>query len=193
MASSKALIDQIPSDEKLFARLFTFKLGDITIHVEYQRRGSHRQGTSVATALTSPLWKKFIYPSWSQSQRNASVDDGPRVPKPDLCTHTVDSLDFLADDGDALLLLLRIAHVQFKHLSTSVTLNLVHGFSVLCDMYDYVELVKPWALSWFLKTDSAFDPRCLFTAWAFSRSEIFQEYARYRLGRLASVAEPPGR
>ncbi|TVY84245.1 hypothetical protein LSUE1_G001355 [Lachnellula suecica] len=57
-------------------------------------------------------------------------------------------LDFSEDDGDALLLLFRIAHLQFRKIPRRLSFGLLLNIAVLCDEYDYVTLVQPWVSKW---------------------------------------------
>lgn len=175
--ASKAPIDQVPCNEESFASLFTFEPGDVTIQVEYKGKEVVGKASSVALCLGSRVWKKFIYPPWAPSQKTSSAIEGPTASKPALCAPPIVELGFREDDGDALLLLLCIAHLQFKHIPLSITTELLHEIAVLCDLYDCVELLKPWNSSWFLGKDTTDSPRWLFSAWAFGRHEIFREWA----------------
>lgn len=57
-------------------------------------------------------------------------------------------IDFRKDKGEALLLLLRIAHLQFNKVPTNLSLRSIIAITVLCDKYDCTGLVKPWLPLW---------------------------------------------
>jgi hypothetical protein len=48
------------------------------------------------------------------------------------------------DDPDALLLLLRIAHLKFKDLPGRITFRDLYRLAVICDKYDTVGVVRPF-------------------------------------------------
>ena len=91
-------------------------------------------------------------------------------------------LHFEDDDGDALLLLLRIAHLQFAQVPTSLSFSQLLQVAILCDMYDCATLVKPWLSGW-LSDEVAESKRIgqedwLFSAWVFRREQVFEELAK---------------
>ncbi|TVY34973.1 hypothetical protein LSUB1_G006257, partial [Lachnellula subtilissima] len=91
-------------------------------------------------------------------------------------------LDFSDDDGDALLLLLHIVHLQFRYIPPQLDFPLLLQVAVLCDMYDCVQLVQPWLEAWLEdELDTALQPgheQWLFIAWVFGRENIFNILAR---------------
>ncbi|CZR64662.1 uncharacterized protein PAC_14560 [Phialocephala subalpina] len=133
--------------------------------------------------LASKVWKKFIYPPWAPSQQTLSVIERLTAPKPALCAPPVDKLDFREDDGDALLLLLRVAHIQFKHIKSTLSSDLLHGVAELCDIYGCVELIKPWLSTWWDNSNIQFGRgefayRWLFAAWVFGFDRVFATTAK---------------
>ena len=49
-------------------------------------------------------------------------------------------MDFTEDDGDALLILFRLAHIRFKDIPDKLPYNTLLQVAVLCDQYDCVNL-----------------------------------------------------
>lgn len=90
-------------------------------------------------------------------------------------------LDLTEDDGDSALLLLRIAHLQFRKVPFFLSFNSLLNVATLCDYYNCVDLVRPWLDYWL--RDSVASSRkpgqeeWLFIAWAFGRVEIFKTLA----------------
>ena len=76
-------------------------------------------------------------------------------------------LHFEDDDGEALLLLLRIAHLQFAEVPVSLDFDKLLQVAILCDMYDCVGLVKPWLSTW-LSDEAVESPRKLIKMIGFS-------------------------
>ncbi|KAE8447180.1 hypothetical protein EG329_011011 [Mollisiaceae sp. DMI_Dod_QoI] len=180
--SSSGMNSQNTADGKSSTELFTFDNGDVTIQVTYH--GEAIMGTvfSTAMATASSVWKKFIYPPWAQTPQNPDSVNQVRIPpKPALCAPPIDKLDFREDDGDALLVLLRIAHLQFKHITSRPDAALFHGVLELCDLYDCVELIKPWIGDWMIKNPCygrRVDPRWLFSSWILGMPDKFEIAAR---------------
>jgi len=86
-------------------------------------------------------------------------------------------LDFTEDNGEALLILLRIAHLQFHELpEKEMSLDFLLNLAILCDMYDCQKLVKPWVSQWcifsnLVRPDAALE-KLLFVAFVFSKTSI---------------------
>lgn len=99
----------------------------------------------------------------------------------------VNELDFSDDNGRALLLLLQIAHLQFRRVPADIDFQLLHQVAVLCDLYDCVGLVQPWVEGWIMKDgDLLVSPwsgmhephdQWIFIAWVFGKEEIFKKCA----------------
>jgi hypothetical protein len=79
------------------------------------------------------------------------------------------------DDPEAILLLLRIAHLQFKLIPKHIDHNLLYHLAITCDKYDCVELVRPWLSGW-LSTHKLDDFNLrgnTFICWAFGMEKEF--------------------
>ena len=125
--------------------------------------------SSHAMSLASPVWNKILHPPFSKlpSQEKGSDDSGP--------------IDFSEDNGEALLLLLRIAHLQFNKVPSTLTFESILDVAILCDKYDCVGLVSPWLSSWLLKEETQSmeqgHEEWLFIAWVFGKEKTFEKLA----------------
>lgn len=119
----------------------------------------------------------------------------------------ISGLDLQEDDGEALLLLLRIVHLQFPKIPGKLPFRQLLNLSILLDLYDNIELVSPWVPRWFSNEDTESDKigqeDWLFISWVFGRSEIFRRLGHklvktvrrsdHLLGRnLLEAHMPPG-
>ena len=90
-------------------------------------------------------------------------------------------MDLTNDDPDALLILLRISHLQFSDVPLHVTYALLVHLAVLCDKYKMAQLLYPWIELW--QVD--WKPYALkegyenlfFVAWVFSDRETYTAIA----------------
>jgi hypothetical protein len=179
---------------------FTFDYGDVSIKVNI--RGQEvitGKVSSSAMSLASPVWKKFIFPPFRQlrSDRKATGEAttngdattegqgssraAKKQKRPDH-SMPVETLDFTSDDSDALLVLLRIAHMKFKKIPTSLSYDRLVNLAILCDEYDCADLVRPWFKTWFRNeiSESCRDGRekWLFIAWVFGRERAFDSLSK---------------
>jgi hypothetical protein len=76
----------------------------------------------------SPVWHKMLDGAWGESTKS-------EIALPD-------------DDPDAMLLVLRVAHVQFQLLRKSLTNEMMYELAIVCDKYDCVELLQRWLVHW---------------------------------------------
>lgn len=116
------------------------------------------------------VWNKFLYPPWS------SEGDDP-----------VKELDFSEDDGEALLVLLRIVHFQFAKVPTSFKGSILplYNIALLCEQYDCVHLTKFVVQGWCSRLSDTSLPlyagdtrRKAYIAWAFGSVDIFLGLAK---------------
>jgi len=160
-----------------------FDSADIDIRVTQNDKVVKWKVSSHALVLASPVWKKFVFPPW------------PSLPAQDqLVTGTENSLDsepsakeldFEEDDNVALLLLLKIAHLQFTDVPAKLSYEELMNVAILCDKYDCVKLVKPWVFKWCqivekVATIGTKKHDYMFVAWLFGRQKVFNLLA----GRL---------
>ncbi|TVY48572.1 hypothetical protein LCER1_G008236 [Lachnellula cervina] len=136
------------------------------------------------TSISRPVWHKFVYPPFSevladQKEETGQVLQGDSKP-------TIADIDFKDDDGEALLLLLRVAHFKFADIPSKLSFERLLNVAILCDEYDCVNLVRPWLSKWFAYKDVTEDSVApeeghedyLFIAWVFGRQEIFNKLAK---------------
>lgn len=150
-------------------------------------------------ALSSPVWRAMFQASkWAESTSK-------EIALPD-------------DDPEALLLLMRIAHLQFdmvpKTIAKQDTIrtpgSLCYRLSLLCDKYDCVNLVTPWLRGWLdgWSPQPNFVIEDLFICWTFGIKDTFKrlmvdlvlqsrinndgELVGRDGGRLNSEFTPPG-
>jgi hypothetical protein len=84
------------------------------------------------------------------------------------------TVSFPEDEPEAMLLLLRIAHLQFYDVPTKqLDDDRLHNIALMCDKYDCLQLTRPWLRQWIRKTTfserhiSPITPRRLFIYWTF--------------------------
>jgi hypothetical protein len=108
-----------------------------------------------------------------------------------------DPLDFTDDLIDALLILLRIAHLQFDLVPSTLDKSMLAEVAILCDRYDCVKLVQPWLSSWIENTWGVItrshkgwrdegniirtNEMWLTISWVFDKPDIFAPLARLAL------------
>lgn len=156
--------------------LFTFKNSDVHIKVTYQDKLVLGKVCSHGIALVSRPWENFMFDPRNQLdlQVNDRSDPEPlRHSTPSDCSTydeqytltfspqgnttkaPVEKVNFTEDDGEALLILLRIAHLQFDKVPATITYNTFLHLSILCDQYDCVCLVGPWLPRWLPEHESS--------------------------------------
>ncbi|KAE9371891.1 hypothetical protein N431DRAFT_377959 [Stipitochalara longipes BDJ] len=163
--------------------LFTFKNGDVRIVVTHNGQRVVGKVSSHAMALVSPAWENFIYdPRNTPSKQvfsnaaanNASRQDNLRAPAAEV--------DFSEDNSEALLILLRIAHLHFAEIPTVMNYEELLNLAVLCNQYLCIGIVKPWIRLWLQDegTQSILEGQenWLFIAWTFGRESVFKSLAR---------------
>jgi len=125
--------------------------------------------SSSALSIASPVWKKFLYPPWAAP----STPSSPVFP--------VSQIECTDDDPSALLILLRIAHLQFRNIPNILDYPTLLQVAILCDQYACTSLVYPWMEPWLLdeELESKEEGKegYLFMAWVFGRDRIFESLA----------------
>ena len=150
--------------------IFILDSGDLRLLVTYSNDRITFVVSSHAISLASPIWKKILHPPFhrlpGEEEDNALQDK---------------QIDFSEDKGEALLPLLRIAHLQFSKVPPKLTFKSILDIAVLCDKYDCVGLVKPWLPLWLVNEEIQYrEPKheeWLFIAWVFGREKTFRELA----------------
>jgi len=157
---------------------FVFPFADVRIKIthcsEYGSVEYIGRVSSQAMCRASKVWEKFIYPPWSQ-ETPSKTTEGQETSK---AVAPVAELDFTEDNSEALLLLLRITHLQFKEIpQKKLEYPLLLQVAILCDLYDCVELVNPWLKKWLGESKwEASQPgheNWTFIAWVFGQGNEF--------------------
>ena len=175
--------------------LFDFGGGDILVAVTSNNERFLINVSSSALCLASPVWRKFIYPPFP----TLPGPEGESAKEPDA------RIDFTEDDCEALLVLFRLAHLQFKKIPDKLPYETLLQVAVLCDLYNCVDLVRPWLHTWLRDEDKkkadddSDDERdedesknekktgregWLFIAWTFGRPKLFAHAAKHILLNL---------
>jgi hypothetical protein len=162
--------------------LFTFKNGDVRIIVTHEGERIVGKVSSHAMALVSPVWENFIY----DPRKNSSKDTLPNAATTASNSHKdlrtpAEEVDFSEDDSEALLTLLRIAHLQFSSIPPAMHYKQLLNLAVLCNQYLCVNIVRPWLGLW-LKDEYSQgmlqgQENWLFIAWTFGRYSVFKYVA----------------
>lgn len=145
--------------------------GDVRLLVSYSNQSLALLGSSQVLSLASPVWNKTLNPPFpklvSKEGGNNNIQDK--------------QIDFSEDDTEALLLLLRIVHLQFNKIPSRLEFDTILNVAILCDKYDCVGVVKPWLPLWLVNEDTQCDKpgyeEWLFIAWVFGREKLFQSLA----------------
>jgi hypothetical protein len=92
------------------------------------------------------------------------------------------SIDFASDDLDAIILLLRITHLQFKSIPNKLFYRQLLQIAILWDQYSCASLVAPWLQSWLSSEKSELKEGrkegWIFISWVFGRESIFEEVVK---------------
>lgn len=86
--------------------------------------------SSNAMCLASPVWRAMLDPKGHFKEAKER------------------EIEFPEDDLEALLIVLRIAHLQFRQLPESVTFQGLVKLAVVCDKYDTVGAIRKWLPEW---------------------------------------------
>ena len=123
--------------------------------------------SSAVMRLASPVWKTMLDPRghFKESSSNGEVH-------------------FVEDNPAALLLILRIAHLQFRKVPESLDFHELVDLAIVCDKYDTAGLVRPWVKKWegSLKERSILVAASgcedyLFCAWTFGDLSTYEKIA----------------
>src|SRR5947208_4659100 len=132
--------------------------GDRTLIVGTGENQKRFLVSSKAMCLASPVWKT-------------------RLTGPDR-EGTAKEILFPEGKPDALLVTLRIAHLQFKDLPSSLSFQRLVNLAIVCNEYDMVPIVQPFLTKWITPLEHLAEmtgfEEWLFVAWAFGRPEIFR-------------------
>lgn len=90
-------------------------------------------------------------------------------------------LDLTEDDAESILLLLRIAHLQFHKIPRKLSFCSLVEVAILCDYYDCINLVRPWYEPWLentaVESQKPGQEMWLLIAHVFGEWKVFRELA----------------
>ncbi|KUJ06361.1 uncharacterized protein LY89DRAFT_410850 [Mollisia scopiformis] len=167
------------SSAENYDHLLTFDGGEVDLIATYKGKRVAGKVVSGAMGLASPVWKKLLL--GTPEPRAAEINAGDKAANPETTTKPIDCTD---DDGEALLILLCISHLQFSDTPRKPKLILLFNIAVLCEKYDCHDLVRPWSSRWLkdlwpasrlFKVDH---DRCLYIAWALGEQEYFKAISK---------------
>ena len=140
--------------------------------------------SSSAMRLASPVWRAMLNPKSHFKEAEKQ------------------EVEFPDDDLDALLIILRVAHLKFRDLPESVSFEGLVNLAVVCDKYDTVGLVRKWIpgwlAPWYKEICSPGYEEWLSIAWTFGKFATFQKVTRQliescdidKAGRLCHLGKP---
>jgi hypothetical protein len=152
-----------------------YQHGDLTLNVGEDLNGepTHRFRVSRHTmCMASPVWRAMLTGQFIEATKN--------------------EIPFVDDDPEALLLVLRVAHLKVHEVSRSLTLPQLINVATICDKYDTVSICQPfvgeWVQSWLLDSltqigqtiNRHLSAGCegwLWVAWVFGYQKQFTELA----------------
>ena len=148
------------------------EFGDFRLLVTYSNEPTYFIVSSHAMSLASPVWKTIIHPPFEKIfDEEATIRQSQDRER-----------DFSDDNGEALLILLRIAHLQFNKVPPNLTFKSLFEIAILCDKYDCVSLVKPWLSTWLTYESTQYmkpgNEEMLLISWVFGKETIFRELAK---------------
>ena len=122
-------------------------------------------GTNQKRFLVSSHAMRFASPVW-RAMLTGPYEEG-----------TAEEISFPSDDPDALLVMLRIAHLQFKDVPSLLEFKELVNVAAACDKYEMVSISRPFSKKWIehlepLSEKTGFE-EWLFVAWTFGYPEIF--------------------
>ena len=141
--AKKRALSEIQDGQDDPATVYLVDDGDLRIHVACSSERKKRlkesdvplvdQETLVVSSavmrIASPVWRTMFDPQgrFMESQRSSTHGE----------------VDFPEDDPDALLCILRIAHLQFRKIPETLNFAELLNLAIICDKYDTVAIVRP--------------------------------------------------
>lgn len=110
---------------------------------------------------TLQVWNKLLFPLWSNESSK------------------VKEIDFRKDDGEAILILLNIAHLQSGLVPKELDCKILYRIAIRCEQYDCHVVVEPWKYIWLQLQNEAnyrYEPGeedRIYIDWAFGRENSF--------------------
>lgn len=141
-------------------------------------KGDARKAFVVSSAvmcLASPIWSKIFSPA------GQFLEAAP--------CYGIREVRFGGDNAKALLLILRIIHLQFREVPEEIRFNDLLNVAVLCDKYDMAEIVNPWIPRWMGQWESSATDvgreGWLFISWTFGMRRMYEKVAKNLVLNLA--------
>lgn len=140
---------------------------DLSFTITYEDGSGYRWLVSAsAVCLASPVWAAMLKPTSSFRE-----------------TETKEIELKEDDEPEAILILLRIAHLQHLQIPVTLSFEQLYEMAVVCDKYDTVTLVTPWLGGWATEEMRGFanEPdyeRWLFIAYTFGFDDVFERAAK---------------
>lgn len=142
-SAKKRTLSEIRDEEDDATTVYLVEDGDLRLHVNCSRERKKRlkgpdlpvvyQKTFVVSSavmrIASPVWRVMFDPQ------------GPFMDTQRCLTHG--EMDLAEDDADALLYVLRIAHLQFRRIPETLDFIDLLNVAIICDKYDTVSIVRP--------------------------------------------------
>jgi hypothetical protein len=137
--------------------------GDRCLIVSTGENQKRFQVSSKAMCLASPVWKAMFTGGCKET--------------------TAEEISFPEADPNALSITLRIAHLQFKDLPSSLNFKELLRLAAICDEYDLVKIVRPFLAKWIepferLALKNGYPEEWLLVAWTFGNREVFGSITR---------------
>jgi hypothetical protein len=187
MAKKRASINSEKAKHESPDQLFAFDRADITAIATYSKKRQRVEFKVSSHALchASPVWKKFIFPPFpiiEGPEGDVRLTEGEQEP-------IKKQVGFSKDNSEAILILLRIAHLQFNKVPTSLPFSTLLEVAVLCDQYDCVKIVLPWLSQWCAEEEKESvvpgQEQWLFISWVFGREDVFHKLAEKLVRQVA--------
>ena len=137
------VLSEIQDEQDDATTVYLVDNGDLRIYVTCSSEGKKRlngsalplvdQETLVVSSavmrIASPVWRTMFDPQgrFMESQRSSTHGE----------------MHFPEDDPDALLCVLRIAHLQFRKVPETLGYVELLNLAIICDKYDTVAIVRP--------------------------------------------------
>ncbi|KAI5461413.1 hypothetical protein BGZ63DRAFT_424302 [Mariannaea sp. PMI_226] len=120
---------------------------------------------SAALRRASPVWKTMLYGPFKE----AKPADGDWV------------VSLPSDRPDSMSIILDIIHADFGNIPKTPAIEVLHGIMVICDKYDMIEVIRPWAADWLesaMEQESAKDADTLamvtYIAWQLGDKGLYE-------------------
>ena len=140
--------------------------------------------SSSAMCLASPVWRAMLDPKSHFKEAEKQ------------------EVEFPGDDLDALLIILRVAHLKFRDLPNSLSFKGLVNLAVVCDKYHAIGVVRrwlpQWMAPWYKESCSPGYEEWLSISWTTGDFATFQKVTRHLMiscdidnaGRFCHLGKP---